>query len=577
MKKTVSLILALALLLSLAVPALAEDRHEIASAIYPLYSDSNDTGMKMKLYFLDGANDLPYIEANDLRELMDIFYDSSQKNISFPITAKDSIVTFTRTVDNAEAIDNGATMVLDFDQNTIEFKDYNLFCYRKNASTLLDMVTLNVFNDAGEPVLLEKVDSGLFMRNGKAIVFQLGDYGIDLIQQEGLYLIPLQTMSDIVMTNTDMGGFYFNGQRVILTTDVTDCADVYYAAPTGERSEALAEYGYGELCLLLDSFYGLKDAHQIESFAKLFHDVGLEPVLKGDNVKLADAGIFRLISDFLSDGHSKWHAFSYLSGPAEISAKDLTRERVLFNKARQENARAKYYPDGIPGYEEIGNTAYISFDSFNNFIPDGNEYYNIEDPQEFPDADIFGLIIKAHAMINRENSPIENVVLDLSVNLGGKDNVAAFVIAWFLGETAVSTYDTMTGAMCTTIYRADVNRDRKFDETDTVADKNLFCLISPCSFSNGNFVPCMFKESGRVTLLGRTSAGGSCSVQNCSTAWGTSFQISCPLRVSFLKNGSFYDLDRGADPDYVLPSPDQYYDRAALTDYINSLLWNSGK
>ena len=74
-----------------------------------------------------------------------------------------------------------------------------------------------------------------------------------------------------------------------------------------------------------------------------------------------------------------------------------------------------------------------------------------------------------------------------------------------------------------------------------------------------------------MTLLGRTSAGGSCSVLNASTAWGTSFQISCPLRVSFLKNGSFYDLDRGADPDFVLASPAKYYDRKALTDYINTL------
>ena len=37
------------------------------------------------------------------------------------------------------------------------------------------------------------------------------------------------------------------------------------------------------------------------------------------------------------------------------------------------------------------------------------------------------------------------------------------MISWFLGEAAVSTQDTMTGAMCTTVYQADVNLDRKFD------------------------------------------------------------------------------------------------------------------
>ena len=547
------------------------DKHEITDATYPLYRDADDTGMRMKLYFVDGADDLPYIDAADFGDLVNNFYDNSKKDVSFPLETEGNTATYTRTSDVPDAVDNGATMVLDFENDTISFNDYNLFCYRKSAATLLDMVTLNVFNDKGEPVLLEKVDTGIYPRYGKAVELDLRDYGIDLIAQDGLYLIPLQTVSDLVMTNADMGGFYFNGQCVILSTDVSDCADFYYSAPTGERSQALAEYGYGELCLLLDTFYGLKEPHNIDSFAKLFHDTGLESALKGSDVNKADEAVYRLISDYLSDGHSKWHASSYLTGPAEYTARDLTREKVLESKSRQTSARAKYYPEGIPGYEEVGNTAYITFDSFNNLIPDSDEYYKIEDPQAFPDADIYGLIIKAHAMITRENSPIENVVLDLSANTGGKDNVAAYVMSWFLGETAVTTLDTMTGAQCTSICKADVNRDRKFDETDTVADKNLFCLISPCSFSNGNFVPCMLKQSGKVTLLGRTSAGGSCSVQNASTAWGTSFQISCPLRVSFLKNGSLYDVDRGADPDVVLPTPDQYYDRAYLTKYINDL------
>lgn len=81
----------------------------------------------------------------------------------------------------------------------------------------------------------------------------------------------------------------------------------------------------------------------------------------------------------------------------------------------------------------------------------------------------------------------------------------------------------------------------------------------------------MFKQSGKVTLMGRTSGGGSCVVQNLSTAWGTSFTISAPRRMSFMKNGSLYDIDRGADPDYTISTPAKYYDRQALTDYINSM------
>ena len=179
----------------------------------------------------------------------------------------------------------------------------------------------------------------------------------------------------------------------------------------------------------------------------------------------------------------------------------------------------------------------------------------------------------AHRQINRENSPIENVVIDLSNNIGGAIDTAAFVIAWYLGEADLAYQDQNTGTLSASAYRADVNLDREFDERDVLTGKNLYCLISPVSFSCGNLVPCVFKESAKVTLLGRTSGGGSCSVMNVSTAWGTSFQISGKNRLSFLKNGSFYDIDRGADPDFVLLKPSQYYDRKSLTEYINSLIW----
>ena len=168
---------------------------------------------------------------------------------------------------------------------------------------------------------------------------------------------------------------------------------------------------------MLDNFYGLKDAHQIESFAQLFHDLGMESALKDKDTKVADAAVYRLITDFISDGHTKWYAFSYLAGPNEITAKDATRVKVFEHRDRQTQARAKAYPDGIPGSEEVGNTAYITFDGFTDAGIDPDEYYNAEIRKSLPDSDIFALINRAHEQINRENSPIENVVLDLSVNL----------------------------------------------------------------------------------------------------------------------------------------------------------------
>ena len=62
----------------------------------------------------------------------------------------------------------------------------------------------------------------------------------------------------------------------------------------------------------------------------------------------------------------------------------------------------------------------------------------------------------------------------------------------------------------------------------------------------------VFKASGAVTLLGDTSGGGSGVVRIMSSAWGSLYTMSGIKRISFVKNGSFYD-------------------REQLTEFINSL------
>ena len=559
------------LLLSCAASAEEGTAHEITSEDFPLYMAGADIGETQTLYFLDGVKDLPYLEANDVMALLVLFLADEEKGIDFTMEPTGSLVTITR--NHPEENDDGVFVVFDFDKDTIEFMDYNLFLMSAEASTVLDVTGLKYFNEAGEPSLIQKVNTGSLDRFGDSVILPLGNYGIDLITQDGLYLIPLQTFTDFFLAPSLGYNFFYNGQILLLTPLIEPGDELYYAAPTGERSEQLVKFGYGELCMMLDYMYGKKDTHEIDSFNDLFHYVGFDRALKDYGVEIADKAIYRMLNEYLDDNHTEWHAFSYLTGSIDYEPPMGTSDARFRKLARMYyGSREEFYPDGIPGYEEVGNTAYITFDQFSlDGIMDPEYFYSVEDPNDFADTNTIGLIIKAHAMINRENSPIENVVLDLSCNPGGAADTAIFTLAWLLGDASLGMKDTMTGAMTTSTYRADVNRDRVFDEKDSVTGKNLYCLISPISFSCGNLVPCILKESGMVTLLGRTSGGGSNVVLNVSSPWGTSFQISGAKRISFLKNGSFYDVDRGADPDFVLTSPEKYYDRQALTDYINSL------
>ena len=79
------------------------------------------------------------------------------------------------------------------------------------------------------------------------------------------------------------------------------------------------------------------------------------------------------------------------------------------------------------------------------------------------------------------------------------------------------------------------------------------------------------RASQKVTLIGRTTGGGSCVVQPMTTAYGTVFQISAAHRMSFLKNGSFYDIDQGVDPDIYVDHIENLYNRTAMTEFINGL------
>ena len=74
-----------------------------------------------------------------------------------------------------------------------------------------------------------------------------------------------------------------------------------------------------------------------------------------------------------------------------------------------------------------------------------------------------------------------------------------------------------------------------------------------------------------MTLLGNTTGGGSCNVMPMSSPWGSLYQFSGTIQISFAKNGSYYDTDRGVDPHVFLTKPDTFLDREKLTEIINVL------
>ncbi len=151
-------------------------------------------------------------------------------------------------------------------------------------------------------------------------------------------------------------------------------------------------------------------------------------------------------------------------------------------------------------------------------------------------------------------------------------NSTAVLLCWLLGEGYITIANSFTGGLGVSRYKADINRDHRFTEADSLnGRKKLFCLISRQTFSSANLAAAMLKMSGRVTLIGQPTRGGSGALTPAATAWGTLFRLSGFKTVVTVKNGSWYDADPGIAPDVYLADPAVFFDREKLTEIINGL------
>ena len=564
-----------------AAASVAEPSYTITSKTIPYYyvMISEYTTKSVEVYYMNGS-DIPYLELEDWIEM--------QKEV----TARSSIapgydLTLSKQGDIARITrNNGTNLTINFTTNIMEFDDYNGFMTAGNTS-LLDLIVAPR-EDADGKRFLKTLDSSV-RKFGHNKVMDLGYYEIDLVCQEEHCYMPLQTLSDIFMAYYGKTVIY-NGECILLYGQMpqlfknedgtlSELGEAVFgkdqAYATGTISETMAKFNYDELCFAFDNIYGLKDSHHILGFRELVKELGYEDVFLGTDSRKIDEALCHIVAEGLDDKHSKYLLASYASG---VDYRDELIEAYGEGRGRAElfalldeyqAERAKFYPDGVPGYEEIGNTAFITFDEFKFAV---NNYY--QEPPTRDDTDTIAIVSYAVQQILRPDSPIQNVVLDLSCNTGGETDAAVYTLAAFLGTASISVEDPNTGALATNDYMADTNYDHQFDSDDTLAGKGLrlYCLESSISFSCGNLVPAVFKEDPHVSLLGQRSSGGACSITFLSTATGSVLRLSSSMRLSYLRNGSFYDIDQGVEPDIFLSRPENFYDRENLVKYINDMM-----
>ncbi|MBQ4435066.1 MAG: hypothetical protein II879_03140, partial [Clostridia bacterium] len=433
---------------------------------------------------------------------------------------------------------------------------------------------------------LQRIYDPKLSRLGSAKTISLKDYGIPMLVHEGKYLLPLHTAFDFLVWVPKIpwkilccnGAAIFIGDRVTMfgySDAPSELGEIYFSRQPAKRSAELAKYGYNELCLLLDSFYGLKEPHHIDSFRGFFKANGYEEKLLSEDPNEADQVLSDVIQFSLDDFHSNFSFPSWMSGKdAAITYAGSGFSRTL--DANKEAAFVKAFSESPLNdedfYTESGNTAYLTLSRMHSSVSSEQFYSMDPDDKSVIGSDAVTQILYADRQINRENSPIENVVLDLSRNPGGDVNTPACVLSWFLGEGYMTIANSFTGGFGIGKYKADINRDHQFTAEDSLrGKKKLFCLISPLTFSSANMTAAMMKSSGAVTMIGQTTRGGSGIVTPAVTGWNSVFVISGFKTVVTVKNGSWYDADQGVSPDVYLADPAAFYDRERLTEIINGI------
>ena len=589
MKRIIAILILFALL---PVSSLADHApHKLEQRSVPVYcTSSNDYRdaadmiliSDFPLYYVDGVNDLPYVDLSDFMKIVnavdtydtcDPFGEPSEPKEDYILLIDESqgIITCTYQPQNSD-------LIIDFTQGTLTYTCMDTFG-KDPAYGPYELQT-------NQLDFLQRIYDPKLSRLGSAKTISLKDYGIPMLVHEGKYLLPLHTAFDFLVWVPKIpwkilccnGAAIFIGDRVTMfgySDAPSELGEIYFSRQPAKRSAELAKYGYNELCLLLDSFYGLKEPHHIDSFRGFFKANGYEEKLLSEDPNEADQVLSDVIQFSLDDFHSNFSFPSWMSGKdAAITYAGSGFSRTL--DANKEAAFVKAFSESPLNdedfYTESGNTAYLTLSRMHSSVSSEQFYSMDPDDKSVIGSDAVTQILYADRQINRENSPIENVVLDLSRNPGGDVNTPACVLSWFLGEGYMTIANSFTGGFGIGKYKADINRDHQFTAEDSLrGKKKLFCLISPLTFSSANMTAAMMKSSGAVTMIGQTTRGGSGIVTPAVTGWDSVFVISGFKTVVTVKNGSWYDADQGVSPDVYLADPAAFYDRERLTEIINGI------
>ncbi len=551
--------------------AKADDKIKLTAKQMTTYHYTNSETIKTEVFYRDDILlNTPYISLKTYYNLLTNHDLTIVKNENHKYTVTSA---------------NGEVATIDTENDTLTCADYQNFI----SSTIYRQDNVpNVYFD-GAPFLRVKDVTATKAPTAKTINFK--KYNINLIGKGDDILLPIATASNIFMGPTMITCFCTSD--TIYFIDPNDPAwetskllnysrynsGLNKTFKNGIRTKEDALFSYGELCFLIDTYYGLPGREYIHDALKASRD--LDKVLQEHSEVTKQAREFlmstkyeeylaglQMLASFISDaGHSvaDYGAIAYLYQNSSLKQKvDKVLDSVHFDANRYDapsNIDYRYWAGlytarnngpAVSGNSYVlqGDTLFYRMDQFDFDIYDWNDFYNSSLFRQMP-RDAVGNFKRMLDKYNNDDS-VKNVVVDISVNPGGYADIVSAFMGLMNADTYQHSYDTVNEREITVNYEFDKNFDGKFDEHDAEVhyNYNFAILSSGYSFSCGNLLPAQAKESG-IALFGDKSGGGSCAVIDASSAEGLYVRLSCQDHLMAL-DGTDYEF--GVPVDYTLVS-----------------------
>ncbi|MBO5575516.1 MAG: hypothetical protein J5956_04365 [Ruminococcus sp.] len=538
------------------------------------YKYSMDKSEKMQCLFLNDLPDVPYV---DVEAYLDSIYTKD-----FTTSADGDVYTVSG---------NGMTIVADTAKETLTINGFD-------SNFQLNILELEKKEDNPEYVTEPEASID---GTEKPVSIDYSKYKIDLIGDDGKLYLPLTSISNIFdcvyrLAEYINGNLYFTSvmSRSGTGSGYYDRSPIYLKK---ERSQAMIDYTYNELCVYMDYFFG-KPSNAIIS--KAIAEKGFDKALDDDYPEIkqlllsksrADFHLGTLLLDDATDdgGHTAMYYGIFgdlqifpedqkdnLIGEyivriqeslkaqeqiAKMKTPDNTRDRV--QAAREEKlknaTKVKEWPeDGVALYVN-GKTALFQFAGFIHPVVDDFVW----------------------SLDYASKNGVKNFVIDVAANGGGEEKIVHFINAMMANKqknnNAVVTkmHSAPTGNTINTKYVLDLDHNGTIDDKDKSVyyDFNYAILTSKSSFSSANMLPCLAKDNG-ILILGETSGGGTCmGSQHCYA--DSVYFAAAGLYTMNRKDGT--DLDAGAAVDFDLTAKNAdgttsylgFYDFAKLEECID--------